>query len=152
MGVWSSIKKGLDTIFYIRPKKWVSWDFVSKNTSQNLDLVKQAFQVTKPQRKESFKQAMHRHGVNEHEILKIQYRYTMFSYFFLTIALGIVLYAVQGLLNQEFHKFFAAVCLAVFVLSLSFRYNFWAYQIKMKKLGCTFKEWWQDLCGFTSRS
>lgn len=147
MGVWSSLKKGLDTIFYIRPKKWISWDFLSSNTQQNIDLVKDAFKVSQPTRKESFKQAMHRHGVSEHELKRLQTRYVLFSYFFLTLGLGVVFYATQALSNSYFSQFSASICLSFFIFSMAFRYNFWAYQIRVKKLGCTFKQWWNDLCG-----
>lgn len=152
MGIWSSFKSGLDAVFHIRPKKWVSWDFVADNTKKNIDVVKSVFSIEAPKRRENFTQAMHRHGITQHEVEKIRKRYLLFSYFFLTLGLGILFYALQGLYEGRFGQFFGSFCLTMFIFSMSFRYNFWAFQIKMKKLGCTFAQWWADICGSTKQS
>lgn len=146
MGMWKSIKSGLDTVFYIRPKKWVSWDFLTDNTKKNVEVVKDVFTIEKAKRKENFTQAMHRFGLTEKDLAPLRKRYLLFAYFFLTIALGIFFYGIQGLLQQYYGQFFGSLCLTLFVCSLAFRYHFWAFQIESKKLGCTLKQWWDNVC------
>lgn len=152
MGLWSSFKKGLDTVFYIRPKKWISWDFISDNTKKNYNVVKKVFTIQEPERKETFLQAMHRHGLNDGQVKKLAQKYTYYSYFFLAMGLGIFLYGVQGLISGHLAQFLGSFCLTSFILSMAFRYNFWAYQIKVKKLGCTFAQWWGYVCGSKQQS
>lgn len=147
MGIWSSFKKGVDAILYIRPKRWVSWDFLKKNTQENAQLVKSAFTVQEANRKESFSQAVHRHGLTETEIQTIKSRYTIFSYLYTTVGLALVLYSIQAFFEKAYLQSVGTICLSSFVFSMAFRYSFWAFQIRKKRLGCTFRQWWNDLCG-----
>ena len=147
MGIWSSFKKGVDNILYIRPKRWVSWDFVKKNTQDNVQLVKSAFSVQEPTRKESFSQAVHRHALTQKDIEKIKNRYTLFSYAYTTVGVSLILYGIQAFMQNLLVQAIGIVCLSAFVFSMAFRYNFWAFQIREKKLGCTLREWWNHLCG-----
>lgn len=57
--------------------------------------------------------------------------------FFYTYALYQILYG--GALGALIATVVAFVCLA-----LAFRYHFWYFQIKKRKLGCTLKEWFSD--------
>ena len=132
MGLWSSFKKGIDAILYIRPKKWVSWDFVRVNTEKNIDIIKSAYSIEKSARIESFSQAVHRHGLTAKDIEVLGKRYLRYSYIFFTLGLGIIFYGIQGFILQQYLQATGSLCLSAFVFSLAFRYNFWAFQIKKK--------------------
>jgi len=34
------------------------------------------------------------------------------------------------------------VALTLYVLTQAFRYHFWLFQLRNRKLGCTLSEWW----------
>ncbi len=141
MGIWNKIKKGLDFVFYIRPKKWIGWDSLKKSTLDTVDLVKATYTLKKDRRVETFNQAISRHQLEEADIQQIKKRFYIFSIFFLVMALALVIYAIDSFVKGGFTTGIVTLCLSTFVTAQSFRYHFWYFQICKRKLGCTFRDW-----------
>jgi intracellular multiplication protein IcmV len=141
MGFWSGFKKGLDFVFYIRPKQWISWDLFKASSLNTYNILKDVYRVPTASKIESFNQAVIRHQLNELQIETIKNRFYFFSMFFLMCSIGIFIYALEGFLHQQIMKGIVASCLVLFLAAQSFRYHFWYFQICKKKLGCTLTDW-----------
>jgi intracellular multiplication protein IcmV len=141
MGLWSGFKKTVDFVFYIRPKKWFSWDLFKTSSLETYKIVKEAYHIPKTQRVESFNQAVARYQLTEEQVAVIKNRFYLFSVFFLICSLGIFIYAIEGLLNQHIMQGITSLCLVIFLGAKAFRYHFWYFQICQKKLGCTLTDW-----------
>lgn len=94
--------------------------------------------------KETFSNAISRLALDEKQIISIQNGYlrNAIFMFFLGIFFGIAgIYLITdglvaaGLVTQLF-TFLSFIC-ALYM-------HFWFFQIKNKKLGCSFKEWWEN--------
>lgn len=64
------------------------------------------------------------------------------------IAIVIFVYAGYHLVHGSYKAAIVSFVVSLIGLVLAFRYHFWYFQIKERKLGCTFKEWyWHGLLG-----
>lgn len=55
----------------------------------------------------------------------------------------IFLYALYNMISGNIRATIVSLVITLLALVLGFRYHFWYYQIKEKKLGCTFREWYK---------
>jgi intracellular multiplication protein IcmV len=127
---------------FFNPMGWLGYDMLKAQFRLSRDVLKDSFTPAEPTRKESFAEAMKRLNVTEEDVIQTATRYFLFS----------IVFVVLGLLTAGFgfYLLFAHGSLAGFILGLvsatlfvvyAFRYNFWYFQIKHRKLGCTFDEW-----------
>jgi hypothetical protein len=106
-----------------------------------------------PERQETFEQAMTRLGLTRKATLKIASRYRIFSALFFLGGAVLFVYAFYLLFAyQSFSGLIIGLAATAFCLTQAFRYNFWAYQIKVQRLGVTFKEWKKHLLNRTGIS
>jgi len=140
-------KKGffrrVTSTFFDLPR-WIS---VSQYKNTNKVLYKNlrdTLRVAKPAREETFEQAMHRLGVSEDD-LKVRLASNQ--------RVLIILLAFIGLLSLYgfyllFHGAISGTLVVLAVIGLSavraFQYSFWNFQIKNRRLGCSFQDWWQS--------
>jgi len=64
----------------------------------------------------------------------------LFLLFGLILILGMI-YFIVTLLHQLWFTSLLVLCFCLFIAALCFRYHFWWFQVKKRKLGCTFEEW-----------
>jgi intracellular multiplication protein IcmV len=103
--------------------------------------VKDTFRIAEAQREETFEQAMQRLNVTEAD-LKERVKHNQRT---LTILLVFIVFlCIYGfyLISQGV---FAGTMLLLAVIFLTvvraFQYSFWNFQIKSRKLGCSFQDW-----------
>ncbi len=145
MGIWSGIKKGLDFVFYIRPKQWFNWDFMKSSTSETIEIVKNIYRAPQKGSTETFFQAIERHRLSVQDLHNLRSRFFYISLFFFVLAIGMSIYALTGFLEENYLQFLGSASLVFFLLAQSFRYHFWYFQIVQKRLGCSFREWFNFL-------
>ena len=141
MGLWSGFKKGMDFVFYIRPKQWVSWDFFKRSTGQTISILKDIYRTPQKGQSETFYQALTRHRLTTEGVDSLKRKFYYFSLFFLTFAVGMFMYAADGFFQGHILRGIGSMSLVAFLLVQAFRYHFWYFQIVQKKLGCSFSEW-----------
>ena len=71
--------------------------------------------------------------------LKIQLRIVL-----VFIVLGLMVF-VEELIRAHWDGVFGSVIFCCVMLSLAFRYHFWLFQLKQKRLGCTVEQWADSL-------
>lgn len=72
---------------------------------------------------------------------KALYRWSMLM---CTFALGLFGYAIYQIITGTARAFVLSLIVGLIALVMGFRYHFWYFQIKERKLGCTFKEWYRN--------
>lgn len=60
------------------------------------------------------------------------------------IAFCIFSYAVYHMIYGSIKAVIVSLVVSLIALVLAFRYHYWYFQIKERKLGCTFKEWYRQ--------
>ena len=127
---------------FFDPAGWLGYESVKDTTVTIWAILKGLFVSPTPERKETFAEAMQRLGLTEADVEKAETRYLLVAFFFLI--LGSLAFAVSFyylLHHGTVSGFLLALATAAILFSQAFRYHFWYFQTKYRKLGCTFEEW-----------
>lgn len=124
-----------------RVDKWMSWDYLSDTTSKIKDSVTDLITPQKAKYNETFEEAMIRLNLTEADLLSRKKEFTRLFYLFVVIGLAIIGYAVYMALLGYMGACLISFCLAAFSFAQAFKWHFWLFQLRNRKLGCTIKEW-----------
>lgn len=127
---------------FINPRAWLGYDYVKQQTLGIWGAVKGVFNRNiEVGKDETFEQAKQRLNLTDEEINTIGQNYFLYALFYALLGIVILCFAVYLLVSASLAGFMIAVSLSVFLFGQAFRNHFWSFQIKYRKLGCTFEEW-----------
>ena len=138
----SRIVKVLGRIFNVR--YWFDWERVKAFSLYLTQGFRQLFIPSKNAKGQSFKEATRAMHLNEEALLTKQKALWRLSVFMLVLAILIFIYTIYQLLYGSYHAMFVSLVVTLIALTLAFRYHFWYFQIKQKKLGCSIGEWFRQ--------
>jgi intracellular multiplication protein IcmV len=144
MAVRDVLKVNRKTFF--NPRAWLGYDALKAQTVFLYNLIKNIFVTTEaaPVRTESFAEALTRLNLTEQEADDIGKNYLFYSLGFVGIAAFAMLFGFYLLfVHHTFAGWILSLSITALLLAQAFRYHFWHFQIKFRKLGCTFEEWKQ---------
>lgn len=143
MAVKDVIKVSRKTFF--APGSWLGFDFLKTQSVYLWQFFKRliggVILPPKPEQIETFEQAMQRLNVAEERLEETSQLYLLFAGFFCLLAVMVLIISVLFLLEAHLAACLISLAIVVFLLAQAFRYHFWRFQIKHRKLGCTFEEW-----------
>ena len=129
---------------FFNPSQWIDYEGLQAQNRALWLTIKNLFRLEKSERVETFEEAVQRLNLTEEDIQKAYRDYRIYSIFFFALGITLFVFAFYLLLvHSSFHAWVLALCASAFSLTVAFRYDFWAFQIKHRKLGCTFAEWRQ---------
>ena len=127
---------------FFNPREWLGYDSLKEQTQTIQSFVKEAATVRKPERTETFDEALQRLDMKEEELPGIATKYLCYALFFLGLAIVDFIYGIYLLFHHgAFLGMVLAFAVCALLLAQAFRYHFWFFQIQNRKLGCTFEEW-----------
>ncbi len=127
---------------FLNPREWIGYDAIKDQTKTIWDILKALFTPAKPEREETFEQAMQRLELTEADVKTRGQTYFIYALSFLL--LSIIAFFVDCYLLIYYHiisGFFLGLAVTLLLATQAFRFHFWYFQIKHRKLGCTFQEW-----------
>lgn len=129
---------------FFNPSGWLGYNELKAYNKIIWANVKGLFIPAKPDRTETFEEAMQRLDLTEGNIQQTAKQYLIYAIFFVIIAgiafaTGFFLLIAYG----TFSGWMLATASTAILLTQAFRFHFWHFQIKHRKLGCTFDEWWR---------
>lgn len=134
----------VDRKTFFNPRAWFGYNEVKGQTVFLYDTIKQILSPQAPEREESYDEALVRLGITDAESQETGKTYLYFSWMYAALGIGAFLIGFYLLFAHEtFAGFMLALAVAALLGVQAFRYNFWHFQIKFRKLGCTFEEWKQ---------
>lgn len=90
---------------------------------------------------ETFEQAIKRLGITEQGIEERKKMYAIQVLIYLLTGIAAFIYAVFLVRAGEFMGMLMAFLAGGLGFAYAFRSHFWLFQLKQRRLGCTFKEW-----------
>jgi len=134
-------------IFNVR--QWSDWDRSQSTASYLWERLTLLFVVKdKKENAESFEAAKRRLNISDKQLEERKKSLYLLAWIMAILALAIFIYAIYQLFFGTYQAALISAVLSFVALGLFFRYHFWYFQIKNKKLGCTFSEWfYQGLLG-----
>lgn len=128
-------------IFNVRT--WVDFDRMKGFTSYLTQGFRKMFIPQKQETGESFEQAMTRLNLNEKDLKSRQSALYRLSLLMCVAAFFIFAYGIYHLFTGGYKATIISLAVMLIAIALAFRYHFWYFQIKERKLGCTLKEWYR---------
>lgn len=137
----SRIGSFLTKIFNV--KSWLDWQRIQAFTLYLLQGARRLFVLEETTDTASFEAVKKRLKLTDSELLARQKGLFRLAIIMVSLAFALFLYALYLFYSASFKA--GALCLVVtsIALALAFRYHFWYFQMKEKKLGCTFHEWFK---------
>lgn len=129
-------------IFNVR--KWLDWERVKGGTLYLKNGISRLFLPQQNAEAESFDDAMKELNLDEESLLVKQKSLFRLSIIMVSAAVLILAYAVYMLFLGSIKAFFVSLVVAMLGIILAYRYHFWYFQIKQRKLGCSFNEWYRQ--------
>ena len=133
---------------FFNPSTWFGYEGLKDQNKTIWDVLHTIFTVPKPLTEETFEEAMERLGLTEADVKTSFVRYRWYALMFLSLAFISFVYAFYLLFG---HHTIIGCILGIAVnglfLSQAFKYDFWALQLKLRKLGLTWTEWKRHILG-----
>ena len=146
MAIRDVVKVSRKTFF--NPRAWLGVDELKFQFSTIISILKDLFSTPVPAREETFEQALARLKIEETDLTFLKNRYWTFSLFFMVCFFITFAYAFFLLFSHHvFFAFLMALAVALFFVGQAFRFHFWYYQLKSRRLGVTFTEWKNAVLG-----
>jgi intracellular multiplication protein IcmV len=145
MGIISGVRRAGSSIFNFKVTRWFGKDFIFDSLRTVANLFLGIFTPEQAEVQETYEQALIRLGLSESDIQQRQQEFTKLFIFYLTISA--MLFAYSLFIVVTYHNiggFFMGFSITLYALTQAFRYHFWLFQIRNKKLGCSFREWLMD--------
>jgi len=112
-----------------------------ENAKPIIDLAKGLF--TLPERtpnEEAFEAALERLELTEADLQQRAKAFNRLRFFYLLVAACVFSYGIYLLNFYTLRGALASFGVTFIPLGFAFRYHFWLYQVRQRKLGCTFRE------------
>lgn len=144
MGFLDSAKKGLISNFNF--KRWIGMDMLKRSTNTVYNLYKDFNSSSSPKnmpvgQSQSFEDLMVKNGITEKELAR-RIRTSFAAILVYSLCLFVVLlYCVYLLVNGYYETSILSFILALVFVSFIFKEHFNYFQMKQRRLGCTFKDW-----------
>lgn len=139
MKIISGIKKVAKP--FVDISTWTGYDQLKQSARSIGRNIKDLFVPKKPDKTETFEEAMKRLNLTEADLIARQNEFKRLTIIFSILGFIILGYTFYLIWERAFWGGIASFGLTMLVFSYSFRYHFWLFQIRQRKLGCTLREW-----------
>lgn len=130
---------------FVDVSTWLGTAEIKRNTGNVKQLAKMLFTVKKPEVKETFEEAVRRYNLSEKDIEQKQKHYLVTSLLCLAMMLAIISYTIYLFRTGDFMSFVMSLMVCFLAFAFFFREHFWYTQIKHRRLGFTFSEWFKSI-------
>lgn len=138
----SRIGRVLSRVFNF--KSWFDWGRIKGWTRYFIDGLKKFFIPQEGQTKESFDKAVKRLNLSKTELNQRQQGLLRLSLVMVGLSVLLFAYTIYLLVTGGYLGAFVGLVVTLIALVLAFRYHFWYFQIKERKLGCSIQQWFQQ--------
>jgi intracellular multiplication protein IcmV len=140
MGFKKTIKRGVTSTFNV--KRWLASDQIKQSGKTVKNLYNDLYgKKTKGKVFKSFEECVRHYGLTEDDIKKREKSCLLMSVTLAILAVPCFAYAIYLFATSFFLSGVVALSLSALLLAYAFRENFNYFQIKQRRLGCTWQEW-----------
>ena len=132
-------------LFFFNPRVWGDWDRCKSMSQYFLEMIERFFVIRgkSKRRSESFEHAVAKFDLDEKTLQAKAKGLERLSYTLAGLACFLFFYTVYQICFGSLRGAIIAFVEIGLALVLAFRYHFWSYQIKERKLGCSVKDWFK---------
>ncbi|MFM8454670.1 MAG: hypothetical protein ACKOAD_06940 [Gammaproteobacteria bacterium] len=134
--------RALVWLFEFKPKQWFLVEDIKKHGQEVYQAGRELLKTQQAQRNESFEEALMRLEISEQQLNDMLMVFRNFFIFYFLFSLALFSYGMWLAFNANMPGFFMSLASCFLSASFAFRYHFWLFQLKQRKLGCNLKDWW----------
>lgn len=141
MGFRSALKKGVGS--GLNPKKWVGFNQLKSDSTTLSNIFRGVFKRSEKaaEKKETFEEAVKRFNLTEKDIQKRMKSAKELVMIFLGLGGLLLFYTFYQWASGRVISGFICLTLSLLTLAYAFREHFNLFQMRNRRLGCTYKEW-----------
>lgn len=139
MSFFSGIKKIIKPAIDV--PKWIDYKQLSKNNRSVFSFIKRFFIPEQASTQESFEDALLRLKLTSADLAQRSKEFTRLMWVWVFLFLVSISYSIYLFHIHAFRGFYPGLGICIIILTQIFRYHFWLYQIKQRRLGCGFSDW-----------
>jgi intracellular multiplication protein IcmV len=138
----SRVKRLFTSLFNV--KSWIDYERIRAGKQYIVERCTTYFVPGKIQKTESFESAKAKLKLSDKDLLVRQKGLLRLSLTMAGVAILMFIYALYNLFYAYYLAVLISLVVVLMALAMAFRYHFWYFQIKQKKLGCSFREWFSQ--------
>lgn len=139
MGIFRTTGKAAKTLVDV--PRWMHIERTTEYSNSIFEIIKRIFIPRKSEQKEDFATAVERLNLSEATLRSRRLAFKRIAYLFLTIFILVLAYAIFLFADGYFPAGIIATVVSFIALAQFYRNHFWYYQMQERKLGVTFREW-----------
>lgn len=128
-------------------KGWLGYQEIASGANVIKDAVNTFTNTEEIHRKypsEKFQEAAARMNLSQADIENLEHGYYRNFLVFLAVGLMIALYSLYRFAMGQWLSGWVSMMMMIVIFVFSLASHFWYFQIKHRKLGCTFREWYKN--------
>ncbi|MDQ8039612.1 MAG: type IVB secretion system protein IcmV [Rickettsiella sp.] len=139
MSFFGGIKKIIKPLVDV--PKWIGYRQLVKTNRLLFSFVKKFFIPDQTKTQESFQTALDRLKLTEVDLGQRMKEFSRLMWIWIFLFLISISYSIHLLRQNSLRGFFPCLGVSIIILTQVFRYHFWIFQIKQRRLGCSFRDW-----------
>lgn len=142
MGAWKGTKKTAGVIFNFDIWSWINLDYLKEVLLIITNTIKSLFIPAKAEIEEDFEQAVERLQISEQDLKAREKEFTKLMLIHMLFSIALFGYCMYlAITTGDWKGTLITFALTILSLIHAFKYHFWIYQIKNRKLGSSVKDW-----------
>ncbi len=138
---------------FFNPSSWFDINFFLLQNNTIKEVVRNMMTTPTPELEETFDAAMKRQGIQDKDIKPMANRYRQYALIFFVLGGILFLYAFYLLFRYvTITGWMLGIAISAFMWAQAFKYDFYALQLRKRKLGLTFDEWLHHTLGTKGKS
>lgn len=129
---------------FLNVKAWVGFDEIKQTFGTITGSLKHLFIPQQAKFHETFEEAKARLGLSEADLKQKEQDFLRLAIILFLISLTILFYAAYFAWNGFFAAFTLTFSVCLIALGHAFRYHFWFFQVRSRKLGCSIRDWYES--------
>lgn len=123
---------------------WMGFGFIKDSARNIKNMIIASFVPQQTETKESFDEAIARQRLTDADVARRKREFGILAFLMFLVVIAAFCYFIFLIINGHWKG--ALVCFGVVLLaaSLAFRYHFWRFQLEKRRLGCSFREWFNE--------
>ena len=126
---------------FVDVPKWIGYRQLVKSNRSITTLLKKFFIPEQAHSQESFAAALQRLNLKESDLIQRRQEFTRLMWIWIFLFFVVIIYSVYLLMGHSLRGFFPSLAISFVILTQIFRYHFWIFQIKQRRLECNFRDW-----------
>lgn len=127
---------------FVNVRSWISLNQHVRISTNVFESIKPLYQVKQPEHQETFDEALKRLNLSENDLVARLKNFEIQAIIYGIFAGGVILYGCYLLAGWFLLPALLAWVIAAFFVLKWGQMRFWIFQLRERKLGCRWQEWW----------